>query len=80
MNLKINRDYAAWGRWKLTDPYRSVGHHQVYQHMCNRMERKEKGAESVFEEMIPKTFPNLMKKLVYTSENSDLHIWEFQVE
>lgn len=36
--------------------------------MHNRMEKREKGAESIFEEMISKNIANLMKKLICTSE------------
>lgn len=44
-------------------------HHQAEQYMNYGCIRREKGAESLLEEMVAQNFPNLRKEM-------DIHIWE----
>lgn len=50
-----------------------MGHHQMYQHTNNRNPRRggEKEGAEIFEEIIAKNFPNLVKYI-------NLHIQEAQ--
>lgn len=56
----------------LRKPRALIGHHQKGQYyaLWNSQKKREKGAESLFEEMIAKTIPNLGEENVHSDSRS----------